>query len=410
MLSVNERRLWDSHMAMGAIGALSNGGCCRLALTDEDKEARNLFIRWCREAGCTIRIDDAGNIFARRPGLDDRLPAVATGSHLDTQPHAGLFDGIYGVLAGLEIFRTLDDAGVVTRAPIETVVWTNEECVRFAPPTGGSMVFAGLLPIEQFQTERTTDDTTVREDLERLGFLGAPLGHDGHRFDSFFEAHIEQGPILEHEGMTIGAVTGIQGARMFEVRVLGQDNHAGTTPMGMRRDAFNGAARMAALLNELANREDSAIRLTIGRFDVSPNAASTVPGAVTFQIDLRHPQQAVLDRVEVALRDILDETARELALDLIVSDICAIPPVHFDEALIGLVEEKARLLGLPAMRMLSGAGHDSANLAEIVSTTMIFVPCAGGISHNEAESATPSDLAAGANVLLHAMVERAVMV
>lgn len=407
MLSVNERRLWDAHVAMGAIGALPNGGCCRLALSPEDKAGRDLFVGWCREAGCTILIDDAGNIFARRPGLDNDLPAVATGSHLDTQPHAGLFDGIYGVLAGLEVFRALNDAGITTRAPLETVVWTNEECVRFSPPTGGSMVFAGLLPVDEFHAERTIDDTSVREDLESLGFLGPPLGHERHPFDSFFEAHIEQGPILEGERMTIGAVTGIQGARMFEVEVTGQDNHAGTTPMAMRRDALNGAARMALKLNELANAQDSAIRLTIGRFDVSPNAASTVPGSVTFQIDLRHPNDAVLDRVEATLRRLLDETARDQGLELGVRDICAIPPVHFDRTLVDLVEDKARALGLPTMRMLSGAGHDSANLAAIVPTAMIFVPCAEGISHNEAESATASDLAAGATVLLHVMIERA---
>lgn len=407
MLTVNEARLWNAHKAMGAIGALPNGGCCRLALTPEDKAGRELFLEWCRDAGCTIRIDAAGNIFARRPGSNENLPAVATGSHLDTQPHAGLYDGIYGVLAGLEIFRTLNDAGLRTVRSLETIVWTNEECVRFAPPTGGSMVFAGLLPIEQFHAETTLDGTTVREDLECLTFLGEHSTHERHPLDCFFEAHIEQGPILEQSRTTIGAVTGIQGARMFEARVFGQDNHAGTTPMNMRRDALNGAARMALELNALTNGEGEAIRLTIGRFDVMPNAASTVPGAVTFQIDLRHPNDAVLDRIEADIRRTLERIAAEQQLELAVLDICNVPTVHFDPGLVDLIAGKAEELGLSHMRMLSGAGHDSANLAAITPTAMVFVPCAGGISHNEAESATPSDLAAGANVLLHAMIERA---
>lgn len=407
MLTVNEARLWNTHKAMGAIGALPNGGCCRLALTPEDKAGRALFVEWCRDAGCTTRIDAAGNIFARRPGSNETLPAVATGSHLDTQPHAGLYDGIYGVLAGLEIFRTLNDAGLRTVRSLETIVWTNEECVRFAPPTGGSMVFAGLLPIEQFHAEKTLDGTTVREDLEHLTFLGEHRTHEDHRLDCFFEAHIEQGPILEKCRTTIGAVTGIQGARMFEVRVFGQDNHAGTTPMNMRRDALNGAARMALELNALTNGEGEAIRLTIGRFDVIPNAASTVPGAVTFQIDLRHPNDEVLDRIEADIRRSLERIAAEQQLELTVLDICNVPTVHFDPNLVDLIAGKAEELGLSHMRMLSGAGHDSANLAAITPTAMVFVPCAGGISHNEAESATPSDLAAGANVLLHAMIERA---
>lgn len=407
MLSVNEARLWDAHKAMGAIGALPNGGCCRLALTPEDKAGRELFVEWCRDAGCTIRIDAAGNIFARRSGTNEKLPAVATGSHLDTQPHAGLYDGIYGVLAGLEIFRTLNDADLRTVRALETIVWTNEECVRFAPPTGGSMVFAGLLPIAQFHAETTLDGTTVRDDLERLAFLGEHKTYDDHPLDCFFEAHIEQGPILEQSRITIGAVTGIQGARMFEVRVFGQDNHAGTTPMNMRRDALNGAARMALELNALTHGEGEAIRLTIGRFDVRPNAASTVPGAVTFQIDLRHPDDAVLDRIEGDIRRALERIAAEQQLELAVLDICNIPTVHFDPGLVDLIARTSGDLGLSHTRMLSGAGHDSANLAAIVPTAMVFVPCAGGISHNEAESATSYDLAAGANVLLHAMVERA---
>lgn len=407
MLLVDQSRLWDTHQQMGRIGALPQGGCCRLALSNEDKAGRDLFIRWCEDAGCTIRIDAAGNVFARRVGADDTLPAVATGSHLDTQPHGGLFDGIYGVLAGLEIFRTLDAAGIRTRASLETIVWTNEECTRFAPPTGGSMVFSGLLSTAALHAERTTEGTSVREDLERLGYLGEPMTYANHRLACFFEAHIEQGPILEKEVRTIGIVTGIQGARMFEVNVVGQDNHAGTTPMNMRKDALTGAARMATCLNDLAMTGDAALRLTIGRFEIVPNAPSTVPGTAMFQIDLRHPDQAVLDDVEARLRARLADIAAQAQLELSIRDICDVPPVAFNPGLIDLVQSKAAELGLSHMRMLSGAGHDAGNLAMVVPTTMIFVPCAGGISHNEAESATPADLAAGANVLMHAMLAKA---
>ncbi len=406
-LRVNEQRLWLTHVEMGKIGALPNGGCCRLALSDEDKMGRDLFIRWSREAGCEIRIDAAGNIFARRPGLDNSLPAVATGSHLDTQPHAGLYDGIYGVLAGLEVFRTLNDAGIETQAPLENIVWTNEECVRFSPPTSGSMVFTEQLGIAELHQAKTTDGTTVGRDLQRLGYLGDHITMASHKIGCFIEAHIEQGPILEQQNKTIGAVTGIQGARMFEVRVTGQDNHAGTTPMPLRRDALTGATRMVLWLNELVADQGDDIRLTIGRFNVSPNSASTVPGAVTFQIDLRHPQMTVLNALEDRIRMGLAEKARQAGLGLTIKDICAFAPVAFDGALVAMIEAQAVASGYSVMRMLSGAAHDAGNLAALVPTAMIFVPCEKGISHNEAERATPGDLAAGANVLLYTMLSRA---
>ncbi len=406
-LRINEGRLWQAHQDMGKIGALPNGGCCRLALSDEDRLGRDLFIKWSREAGCEVRIDEAGNIFTRRPGNNNALPAVGTGSHLDTQPHAGLYDGIYGVLSGLEVFRTLNDHGIVTEAPLENIVWTNEECVRFSPPTSGSMVFSDMLSASELHETRTVDGTTVKEDLIRCGYLGDAFTIESHPLECFIEVHIEQGPILENEEKTIGVVTGIQGARMFDVQVTGQDNHAGTTPMGLRRDALTGATKMVVALNDLATVQDPAIRLTVGRFNVSPNAASTIPGGVAFQIDLRHPEEKVLERLDVELRIQLSEIAERSNLELEIKDICMIPPVIFDHELVQLVEREANKLGHTNKKMLSGAGHDAANLAEVVPTTMIFVPCENGISHNEAENATPSDLAAGANVLMHAMLARA---
>lgn len=406
-LRVNQDRLWSTHQEMGRIGALPNGGCCRLALSDEDRRGRDLFIEWCLEAGCDIRIDRAGNIFARRPGQQPDLPAVATGSHLDTQPHAGLYDGIFGVLAGLEVFRTLNDAGIETQASLETIVWTNEECVRFPPPTAGSMAFTGLLSFDELHAMETTDGTTVGDDLTRHGYMGEAFTIKEHPLACFVEAHIEQGPILEGEQRTIGVVTGIQGARMFSVRVQGQDNHAGTTPMGMRRDALTGATAMLTMLQQLAPKDDPVLRLTIGRLDVRPNAPSTVPGEVYFEIDLRHPDDSVLQTLEETMRQRIGEIGADAGLQVTFEEICNVPPVAFDPALIAEIEAEAERTGYPHMRMLSGAGHDAGNLATVTPTAMIFVPCENGISHNEDENATPEDLASGANVLLSTLLNRA---
>ena len=264
-LRIDPDRLWLTHMEMARIGALPHGGCRRLALSEEDRQGRELFIAWCREAGCTIRVDATGNIFARRPGSDDSLPPVATGSHLDTQPHGGRFDGIYGVLAGLEVIRALNDAEIVTRAPVEAIVWTNEEGVRFDPSCAGSAVFTRLMTAEALHAAPNIDGGTVGADLERCGYLGPDVSYREHPLACFIEAHIEQGPILEAEGLTIGVVTGIQGACMYTVRLTGMDGHAGTTPMTLRRDALVAASRIVAWLNRMALAADPDIRLTVGR-------------------------------------------------------------------------------------------------------------------------------------------------
>lgn len=389
---------------MGKIGALPGGGCCRLALTEEDCRGRDLFVRWCQDAGCDIQIDAAGNVFARRRGRDPSRPAVATGSHLDTQPHAGLFDGIYGVLAGLEVFNTLNDSGIETQAPLEVIVWTNEEGVRFMPPSSGAQVFAGKLPLATLQETPTSESSTVAQDLRRGGYLGAPASLRDHRLQCLLEAHIEQGPILEQEGLTIGVVTGIQAARLFLVEVSGRDGHAGTVPMDQRRDALVGAAEMVAALNALARSGDPQIRLTVGRLDARPNSSSTIAGAVEFHIDLRHPSGIVLDDTQVAIERTIDRIARNAGLTVSVRGTAIMPPVDFDAALVDRVQMASQELQYPWRRMLSGAGHDAGVLAPIVPTAMIFVPCKDGVSHNEAEMADPGDLAAGANVLMHAML------
>jgi N-carbamoyl-L-amino-acid hydrolase len=405
-IDVDEARLWQSLMDMGAVGALPHGGCCRAALSTEDKAGRDLFVRWCREAGCEVSFDQMGNIYARRPGRDAARPACATGSHLDTQPHGGKFDGIYGVLAGLEVVRTLNDAGITTGAPIDVIVWTNEEGVRFDPPLAGSSAFAGVVDVQSVHASRTSDGTTVREDLEAIGYLGEERP-GSRRLDCFVEAHIEQGPILEAESKTIGVVTQIQGIRWSRVTVTGMDSHAGTTPMNRRRDALVGAAQMIAALNRLAREHDSWARLTVGRIEVEPNSGATIPGKVTFIVDLRHPDSSTLDVLESGIREIVADVAGGLGLETSITRIIDKPPVQFASELVDTVRDAAVRCGYPSMDMLSGAGHDAMNVARVAPTAMIFVPCKDGLSHNEAESATPAHLAAGARTLLYTLLVRA---
>jgi N-carbamoyl-L-amino-acid hydrolase len=403
---VDEARLWRSLMDMGAVGALPNGGCSRAALGADDIAGRNLFVRWCSEAGCDVQFDQVGNISARRPGRrGDRRP-VATGSHLDTQPHGGRFDGVYGVLAGLEVVRALNDARIDTEAPIDVIVWTNEEGVRFSPPLAGSSAFAGSADVAAIHSARTLDGTTVREDLEASGYLG--VERPGSRvLDCFVEAHIEQGPILEAERRTIGVVTKIQGIRWLSVSVTGMDGHAGTTPMDRRRDALVGAAEMVTALNRVACELDAFARLTIGRFDVEPNSGATIPGKVTFTVDFRHPDLTTLDAYERRLRDVLAQIARAHRLLLVLQQPINKPPVEFSGELVDTIRAAVERCGYPSMDMLSGAGHDAMNVARVAPTGMIFVPCKDGLSHNEAESAESADLAAGAHTLLHALLARA---
>lgn len=405
-IPVDEGRLWKSLMDMGRIGALPHGGSCRTALSAEDKAGRDLFIGWCKDAGCEVTFDQVGNIYARRPGRSPMRPAVATGSHLDTQPHGGKFDGVYGVLAGLEVVRALNAAGVETDAPIDVVVWTNEEGVRFGPPLGGSSAFAGAVDVATIHAALTLEGTTVHEDLKALGFLGTERP-GARKFDCFVEVHIEQGPILEEKGLSIGVVTQIQGIRWLSVTVTGQDSHAGTTPMNRRRDALLSAAEMVTTLNRLAREQDESARLTIGRLLVEPNSGATIPGRVIFTVDFRHPDAATLDALEQRMQDAMRQIAKRGELDVVCQQVLSKPPVYFAGELIDTVRAAAKRLGYSSMDMLSGAGHDAMNIARVAPTAMIFVPCKDGLSHNEAESATPAHLAAGVQTLLYTLVARA---
>jgi len=404
-LRIDGARLWASLEEMARIGATEKGGVCRLALTDLDRESRDLFVRWCEQAGCSVRVDPMGNVFARRPGRDPELPPVATGSHLDTQPTGGRFDGVYGVLAGLEVIRTLNDHGVETDAPVEVVVWTNEEGARFAPAMVGSGVFAGAFDLEYGHSRTDHDGHTLGAELERIGYRGdAPLGAP---FRAFFETHIEQGPLLEAARRTIGVVTGVQGVRWYDVTLTGAECHAGPTPMERRRDALAAASALLGRIYALAHDRPPHGRATVGEFRIHPGSRNTVPGRVELTVDLRHPEAPVLDAMDAGLAAACEAVSGETGVAVECRCIWYSPPVAFDPDCVEAVRRGAALLQYSHMDAVSGAGHDAVYVSRVAPTAMVFIPCEDGISHNEIENATPGDVEAGANVLLHAMLEKA---
>ena len=401
---VNEERLWASLMDMAKIGATPAGGVCRLTLTDLARESRDLFITWCEEAGCMTHFDAVGNIFARRPGTDEMRPPVMTGSHLDTQPTGGKFDGTYGVLAGLEVIRTLNEHGIETIAPLEVAVWTNEEGCRFTPSMSGSGVFSGAYDLDYVLARKDETGTTIGAELKRIGYAGA--SHPGGRaITAYLEAHIEQGPILEAEKTTIGVVAGGQGKRSYEITVCGQEAHAGTTPMSLRRDALQGAAQMIAGVDRIALDNAPQAVSTVGMVSVKPNSRNTIPGTAFFSADIRHPDKETLDTMDAEFRGICDKISRTMSLSVDVIEVSRYEPVNFDETCITAVRSAARRLGYSYRDIVSGAGHDACYLARAAPAGMIFIPCENGISHAEIEYATPTDAAAGCNVLLYAMLD-----
>lgn len=404
--TINGDRLWASLMEMARIGATAKGGVNRQTLTDGDKLSRDLFVDWCRQAGCSVRIDRLGNIFARRSGRNDTLAPVLAGSHLDTQPSGGKFDGAYGVLSALEVIRALNDAGAETLRPVEAVSWTNEEGCRFAPAMAGSAAFAGVVSQDDILARTDRDGLVFDDELARIGYRGEE-GPDPHHIAAYFELHIEQGPLLESQQNTIGVVCGAQAQRWFDVELTGLESHAGTTPMIARRDALLGASRIVEAVNRTGFAHAPDGRATIGQFDVLPNSRNTIPGHVLLTIDLRHPLEdaltSMIGEFEAASQDICGE----LNLDIQIRETARIAAIEFDDSCIGAVAGGADSLGLEHMNMVSGAGHDACNMALIAPTSMIFIPCEDGISHNEIESATPDDCTAGADVLLRAIQELA---
>jgi beta-ureidopropionase / N-carbamoyl-L-amino-acid hydrolase len=402
-LRIDATRLWDSIMETAQIGATPKGGVKRLTLTDLDRQVRDWFVAACEKLGCTVTVDELGNIFARRPGRDNALPPIAIGSHLDTQPTGGKFDGIVGVLSGLEVLRTLNDAGYETNAPIEVINWTNEEGSRFAPAMVSSGVFAGVFD-KQYAYDRTDrEGLRFGDELERIGYKGDVKVGD-HKLAAFFEVHIEQGPILEAEEKTIGIVTGVQGIGWYEVTVTGSDCHAGSTPMTMRADALLAAARMIEVVNAVSLAHAPNAVSTVGLIEARPNSRNVINGEVFFTVDLRHPDDAVVMAMDEEVRAGIAKVAARSDVTAAVERVWVSPAVHFDPACIDAVRAAAAAQGFPSREITSGAGHDAAYIARVAPTTMIFIPCEKGISHNELEKTEPEQVAAGANVLLHAVL------
>lgn len=405
-LRINGQRLWDSLMELAQIGATPKGGVCRLTLTDLDKQGRDLVTRWAREAGMTVTIDKIGNGFMRRPGRNNSLPPIMTGSHIDTQPTGGKFDGNYGVLAGIEVVRTLNDHGIETEAPIEVAFWTNEEGSRFVPVMMGSGVFAKAFTLEHAYAATDTEGKTVKSELERIGYIGDQEPGD-HPIGAYFETHIEQGPVLEDNDKTIGVVSGVLGIRWFDCTVTGMEAHAGPTPMALRKDAILAATRIMQDVVAAAHRHPPHGRGTVGMVQVFPNSRNVIPGRVKFSIDLRNSTDALVDAMAAEVKAFADQVAQEHGVQVHIEMVSSYPAQLFQPECVEAVGRAAAKLGYSHMPAVSGAGHDAVYMAKLAPSGMIFIPCKDGISHNEIEDAKPEHIEAGCNVLLHAMLERA---
>ena len=401
-LTINPQRLWGTLMETAAFGGTPKGGIKRLTVSDEDKRVRDWFKAECEKLGCIVEVDEVGNMFATRPGKRNDLLPIAMGSHLDTQPTGGKFDGVLGVLGALEVLRTLNDMGYETNAPLMIVNWTNEEGSRFAPAMLCSGVYAGVFTPDFAYSREDRQGIKLGDELERIGYKG-PHKAGSIKFSSMFELHIEQGPILEAEEKIIGVVTGVQGMRWYEVTVRGQESHTGATPMGLRKNALLGAARMIEAIHQVGMAHLPGVA-SVGLIENRPNSRNVVPGEVFFTVDLRHPDERVLNQMEKAYQSILPEIAAELKLELEEKRIWNSPAVKFAPDLIDCVRKGAAQAGYPTREMASGAGHDAAYINRVTPTTMIFVPCLGGISHNESESTTLEECGAGTQVLLNAVL------
>jgi len=405
--AVDQDRLWRRHVEMARTGATPRGGVNRQALSPEDAAARNLLAGWAQRRGFTVSTDSIGNLFVRRAGTDPAATPVLSGSHMDSQPTGGRFDGMYGVLAAFEALEALEDAGIATRRPIEAVAWTNEEGSRFQPGAMGSGVFAGQYPLADMLQVKDWKGVALGDALaETLGAApAAPRPGCGFALAGYVEAHIEQGPRLENERRTIGVVTGIQGSRRYIVEIEGEEAHAGTTPRAARKDCFAAATRIASAMYAATADADDTLRFTIGRVEVGPGSPNTVPGRTSFTIDMRHPSDGTLDGAERELGAIVARHAAPCTAA--IRRIVAVAPTAFDPGVIDLVRATAGELRLSNMDMPSGAGHDAMHIARLCPTGMIFVPCERGISHNEIENAAPQDLAAGTRVLVEVLARLA---
>lgn len=401
-LRIDFGRLRERLDALGAVGGRSDGGVSRLALTDADREGRDLVVLWMHDLGLEVGIDRIGNIIGRQPWPDDTAP-VMTGSHIDTVRAGGRYDGNFGVLAGLEVISTVTEHGIELDRPLAVGVFTNEEGARFTPDMMGSLVYAGGLPLEEALATRGTDGTCLGEELARIGYAGS-LPCPGPPPHAYVELHIEQGPVLEHDGVTIGAVEGVQGISWQELTVTGEPNHAGTTPMALRHDAGYVAAAVAVAAREITAALGGDQVATVGSLRLDPDVINVIPGEVRLTVDLRNTDEERLREAERLLRTRVDELATAEGCAVTWKRLARFEPVAFDAGIVALVEQAAERLGHPVRRLPSGAGHDAQMMARVCPTGMIFVPSHRGISHNPAEHTDDADLAAGANVLLHTLL------
>jgi beta-ureidopropionase / N-carbamoyl-L-amino-acid hydrolase len=401
-LRIDAARLLARLDALAQIGPIDGGGCCRLALTDEDRRGRDMVVAWMRELGLAVQVDAIGNVFGFRAGRHETAP-VMTGSHIDTVRTGGRYDGNLGVLGGLELVQTLNDAGVVTDRPLVVAFFTDEEGARFAPDMLGSLVYVGGLSLDEALELRAVDGARLGDELLRIGYAGpAPMGV--HRPAAFVELHIEQGPVLDADGGVIGAVQDLQGISWQELTITGQSNHAGTTPMRLRHDAGYAAAAVASFVRELTRAMGGAQVATVGKVDLHPNLINVIAARATLTVDLRNTDEAMLKHAENRLVEFLDRLARDEGVTVSARRLARFEPVVFDPAVVQCIEAVARRLGHAPRRMTSGAGHDAQMLARVCPAAMVFVPSVNGISHNAAEHTDPAHLAAGANVLLHTVL------
>ena len=403
-LAIDPDRLWDDIMETAAFGATAKGGICRLTLSDEDRKVRDWFKARAEALGCRVTVDDMGNMFARIEGSRNDIPPIAMGSHLDTQPTGGKFDGVLGVLSALEVLRTLRDAGYETYAPIEVVNFTNEEGSRFAPALIASGVFGGVFDRSYAVAQKDRGGVTFGEALEGIGYRGRERCGD-HPLSAYFELHIEQGPILERENCDVGVVIGAQGVRWFDATMIGQDAHTGATPMTMRKNALVGTARMIEAVDRIAKRHPPYAVVTVGSIEVKPNSRNVVPGEAFFTIDLRHPETAVLEEMEAEIRTEWDTTIRDLDLTGTLTRIWEQPPVTFDLACLDAIRRAVARTPFTQRDIVSGAGHDAVYVSRVAPAAMIFAPCKDGISHNEAEFSSLEQCGKAAQILLLSVLE-----
>ena len=403
MLRVRGDRLYSSLLDLAKIGATQKGGVCRLALTDLDKQGRQWVIDKALSLGLSVVTDQIGNTFMRRAGNNPVLAPIMTGSHIDTQPTGGKYDGNFGVLAGLEVIETLNDHGIETEAPIEVVFWTNEEGSRFTPVMMGSGVFSGAVSQELAYAAKDTEGKNVKDELVRIGFLGTQKPGD-HPCAAYFEAHIEQGPVLEHKDKMIGVVPAVMGLRWFDCTVQGFEAHAGPTPMDIRNDALQNSLSIMQKVVDLANQYAPHGRGTVGMVQVFPNSRNVIPGRVQFSVDIRHTDAAILDQMTLELKECIQKVASDKSITIDLKEVSYFPPCNFNAGCIDAIRQATIQLGYSHMDVVSGAGHDAIYMNRLAPTGMIFIPCKDGVSHNEIEDAKAEHLEAGTNVLLHSIL------